>query len=82
MIQLTKEQHDELANNGQDTAKVIDPITKTEYVLLRADLFANLSGMVDTDFHISEAYPAMSRAFAELWTDPDMDEYDRIGEAE
>ena len=80
MIQLTNDQHDELASNGKDAAKVIDPVTNTEYVLLRADVFARLSGMIDTDFHISEAYPAMSRAFAELWNDPDMDDYDRYEE--
>jgi hypothetical protein len=75
MIQLTKKQHDALASNGQAPVKAIDPVTNTEYMLVRADVCANLSGMVDVDFHISEAYPAMSRAFAELWSDPDMDDY-------
>ena len=80
MIELTKDQHDELASNGKDTAKVIDPVTNTEYVLVPVEVFARLSGMVDVDFHINEAYPAMSRAFADLWTDPDMDDYDRYEE--
>ena len=80
MITLTQEQHDALASNGQGPVKVIDPVTNTEYLLVRADAFAHLGGMIDTDFHISEAYPAMSRAFAELWTDPDMDDYDRYEE--
>jgi hypothetical protein len=80
MIQLTKDQHDELAANDKETAKVVDPVTNTEYVLIRADVFAHIGGMVDADFHISEAYPAMSRAFAELWNDPDMDDYDRYEE--
>ncbi|MBM3996613.1 MAG: hypothetical protein FJ303_21035 [Planctomycetes bacterium] len=44
MIQLTKDQHDALANNGQGPAKVVDPITNTEYVLLRAEEFARLKG--------------------------------------
>ena len=80
MIQLTQEQHDALASNGQEPVKVIDPVTNTEYVLVHADAFAQLGGMIDSDFHISEAYPAMSRALAPLWTDPDMDDYDRYGE--
>ena len=80
MIQLTKDQHDELVNNGTDTAKVIDPVTNTEYVLLRADAFEHLHGMIDVDFHISDTYPAIDQAFAELWNDPKMDDYDRYEE--
>jgi hypothetical protein len=80
MIQLTKDQHDELTQNGKDSMKVIDPVTNTEYVLLRADVFERLTGMIDADFQLKDAYPAMSRAFAELWNDPKMDEYDRYEE--
>ncbi len=80
MIQLTIHQHDELANNGDAPAKVIDPVTNAEYVLVPAAEYRHLSGMIDVDFHISDAYPAMSRAFAELWNDPDMDDYDRYEE--
>jgi hypothetical protein len=80
VITLTKEQHDALASNGQEPVKAIDPVTNTEYMLIRADMFAKLGGMLDVDFHISETYPAMSRAFADLWTDPDMDEYDHYEE--
>jgi hypothetical protein len=76
MIQLTKEQHDELAKNGQDTAKVIDPVTKTEYVLVRADLYEYRCGLIDVDFHVSDTYPAIDQAFAELWSDPKMSDYD------
>jgi len=66
MIHLTKDQHDQLASNGSGPARVVDPISNMEYVLLRADVFAQLSGMVDADFHISEAYPAMNRFFRAL----------------
>ena len=80
MIQLTKDQHDELASNGTDSSKVIDPVTNTEYVLLRADHYAHLSGMIDDDFHVSDAYVAVDQALAELWNDPKMDDYDRYEE--
>jgi hypothetical protein len=76
MIQLTKDQHDELVSNGKEPAKVLDPITNTEYVLVPADEYAHLSGMIDVSFHIRDTYHAMSEAFADLWNDPKMDDYD------
>ena len=80
MIQLTKDQHDELVAIGKERANVLDPITNSEYVLVPADEFNHLSGMIDTNFHISDTYQAMSEAFAELWNDPKMDDYDRYEE--
>jgi hypothetical protein len=77
MITLSKDQHDELANNGQDSARVLDPVTNTEYVLLRADVFAQLSEMITDDFEASDAYAAIDEAFAEGWNHPKMSDYDR-----
>lgn len=76
MIQLTQEQHEEIAGNGNDTPKVIDPVTNIEYVLVPADIYSRLSGMIDKDFHVSDAYPAIDEAFAEGWNDPKMADYD------
>ena len=76
MIQLTQQQHEELAKNGKDDIKVLDPVTNTEYVLLRADLYARLSGMINYDFHASDAYGAIDEAFAEGWNHPLMADYD------
>ena len=76
MIQLTKDQHDELASNGQDTANVIDPVTNTEYVLLRADHYQRLRTLIDDDFHVSDAYAAIDETFAEGWNHPKMSDYD------
>jgi hypothetical protein len=76
MIQLTKDQHDELMQNGQDTATVIDPVTNTEYVLLRADVFQRLREMTEEDFDVSDAYAAIDEAFAEGWNHPKMSDYD------
>jgi hypothetical protein len=76
MIKLTPEQHDELSKNGKDSATVIDPISNTEYLLIRADV-AMRYGMIDADFHVSDAYAAIDEAFAEGWNDPKMADYDR-----
>lgn len=76
MIQLTNEQHDELVSNGSDMAKVVDPVTNTEYVLLRADVFERLRGLIDDDFDVSDAYAAIDEAFAEGWNHPKMSDYD------
>ena len=45
MIQLTEEQRQELKGNG-DHVRVLDPATHTEYVLVRADVFARLQQLV------------------------------------
>jgi hypothetical protein len=80
MFQLTKDQHEAIANNDADNARVIDPVSNIEYVLVRADVYARLSGMIDVDFHVSDTYAAVDVALADLWSDPKMDEYDRFEE--
>ena len=76
MIQLTKDQHDELTQNGKDSMKVIDPVTNTEYLLIRADAFERLRGLIDGDFDVSDAYAAIDEALAEGWNHPKMSDYD------
>jgi hypothetical protein len=76
MIQLTKDQHEQLANNGKSAVKVIDPISNDEYVLVTAAEYAHLSGMIDVNFHVSDTYAAIDEAFAEGWNDPKMADYD------
>ena len=49
MIQLTKDQHDALANNGNESVRVVDPITNTEFVLVRAEVFARMQNF-DPEF--------------------------------
>ena len=77
MIELTKAQHDELGSNGQESARVLDPITNTQYVLLRSDLYERLRALVEDDFHVSDAYAAIDEAFADGWNHPKMSDYDR-----
>jgi hypothetical protein len=78
MFELTPDQRAELRR--PEPARAIDPETKQEYVLVRADIYERLKGVLGEDFHPSEAYPAVDRAFAEAWDDPKMDDYDRYEE--
>jgi hypothetical protein len=66
-----------LVNNGKGAAKVIDPVTNAEYVLLPADVYERLRDLIDDDFKVSDAYPVVARAVVELWNDPKMDDYER-----
>jgi len=46
MIELTEKQRQEL--NGKDEhVRVVDPATSTEYVLLRADVYARLQQLLE-----------------------------------
>ncbi len=48
MIELTEEQHHALSA-GDEPVRAIDNITKTEYVLVRADVFDRLKGLLQDD---------------------------------
>jgi hypothetical protein len=80
MIHLTRDQHDKLSANGCEPVRVVDPVTNAEYILIAVETYAQLSGMIDTNFHVSDTYPAVADAVADLWNDPKMDDYDRYEE--
>ena len=46
MIQLTEQQRKDLKDNGEPV-RVLDPATSTEYVLVRADLYARLQQLLE-----------------------------------
>ncbi len=46
MIKLTDDQLQELKSNGEH-ARVLDPGTNTEYVLIRSDVFARLQLLLE-----------------------------------
>ena len=77
MIELNDQLRRELAAAGGVPLRLTDPESKKEYVLLEADVFDQLRG---DDFQPSQAYAAIDRAFAEGWSDPKMDDYDRYEE--
>lgn len=75
MIDLTESQLHAL--DTEPEPRMVDPRNNTRYVLVRADLYERVKGLLGEDFHPSEAYPAIDRAFSDAWDDPKMDDYDR-----
>ena len=44
MVELTPEQHQAIAATGAQPVRAIDPVTQTEYVLLRAEIYDRIKG--------------------------------------
>jgi hypothetical protein len=59
MIELSEQQRQELPGNGE-LARVLDPATRTEYVMLRADVYARLRPLLEQ---------AEDEAEQEAWAD-------------
>jgi hypothetical protein len=59
---------------------LFDERTNKRYVLVSAELFDRLRGYEDGDIDPRDFYPATDQAFAELWDDPKMADYDRYDE--
>ena len=49
MIELTHEQHEALAQNGLEPARVIDREANVEYVLVRAAVYERLKALLADD---------------------------------
>jgi hypothetical protein len=64
-IELTEQQRRALAEAGDTPPTVTDPETATEYVLVRADVYAKLRAVVD----------GMTKRAG--WDDPALDDYER-----
>ena len=64
-IELTEQQRRALAEAGDTPPTITDPETNTEYVLVRADVYAKLRAVVD----------GMTKRAA--WDDPALDDYER-----
>lgn len=65
MIQLTEEQRRALGALGDAPPTVVDPETKQTYVLIRADVYAQLRAVVD----------GITRRAG--WDDPALDAYEQ-----
>jgi hypothetical protein len=61
MIQLTEEQRRELRETDGESGRVVDPQTKQEYVLVRAEVYERLKGLLseDTVFTTTEQLDAV-----------------------
>jgi hypothetical protein len=80
MIELTAEQHRLLTQNGTEPCRAIDPATRTEYVLVRAEVYERLQRLLsDEEGWTQDAYAAAMEVFArDGWDDPRMDAYDAL----
>lgn len=80
MVELTAEQHQALIANGPDPVRAVDPATKDEYVLLRAEIYERIKGLIGDDQDwLDAAYRASMEVFArDGWDDPNMDVYDSL----
>lgn len=79
MIELTEQQR-QAVHASEAPVRLVDPDTQEAFMLIRADVYEQLKGLLGEDFQLSIAYPAVDRTFAPGWNDPKMDDYDRYEE--
>ena len=73
MTTLTPEQWQEIERAGAEPVRLADPETKTEYVILKADVYDRIQALAD---ETRAAYPLAMKVFGQDgWDDPQMDEY-------
>ena len=73
LMNLTEEQLRAL-EQGQEL-RVIDPRTRLECVVIRADVYERVKGLLP-EIDPRETYPAVDEVMGEDWSDPKMAEYD------
>jgi hypothetical protein len=78
MIELTEYQRREVGDTGQPV-RVIDPTSKREFFLVRAEVFLGMQTALG-ELSPRDAYAAIDRAFADGWDDPKMADYDNYGQ--
>ena len=66
MIELTEEQRQELA--GAEPTRVVDPLTKNEYVLVPVAIYDRLKGILDAD-DPEDMYPLLADLEPDDWED-------------
>ena len=83
MIELTAEQRQEVRQANGDGTRAIDPETKQEYVLVRAELYERLKTLLydDGDWTPEEQLSLLAESGKRAgWDDPAMDIYDNYDE--
>lgn len=73
---LTDEQRRVIASQPREPVRLLDPSDNTVYVLLRAEIYDAVRELF-VQTAPADAYGAVDRTFAEGWSDPRMDDYDR-----
>ena len=77
-IELTEEQQRALDAEG-GTPTVIDPRTKSAYVLVRREAYDRIRTLLEDDFTVEDAFRAqLESAAAAGWDDPAMDAYNEL----
>ena len=79
---LTHEQIQAIQANPVGPVRVIDPKSATAYVIVRADVFEQMSRILKDDYQISDTYLAqVQSAWHAGWNDPAMDDYNNYDES-
>jgi len=81
MIDLNEEQRQAIIEHPDEPLRLTDSATKKSFVLLRAELFDRLKGLLydDGEFSPSEAYPLLNEMAAKAgWNDPSINIYNDI----
>jgi hypothetical protein len=81
MIELTREQLQAVAQQGETPPRALDPDTQTTYVLIREKVYERLEALLgdDGDQFTRDMYPHIMEVFGrEGWDDPAMDIYNDL----
>lgn len=81
MIELTIEQRQAVAQQGEIPLRAVDPDTHTTYVLIREEVYARVRALLSEDENQfpQNIYPHVMEIFGrEGWNDPAMDIYNDL----
>lgn len=81
MIELTREQRQAVAQQGETPPRALDPDTQTTYVLIREKVYARIEALLDEKGNqfTGDMYPHVMEVFGrEGWDDPAMDIYNDL----
>lgn len=81
MIELTLEQRKAVEGGVERPPRVLDPVTRTRYVLVREEVYDNARRLFDPDEDgfVRELTPHVMEVFGrDGWDDPAMDVYNEL----
>ena len=82
MIELTLEQRQVIAQQGEAPPRAVDPDTHTTYVLIREEVYARVRALLDEEEgnqFLRDMHPHVMEIFGQAgWDDPTMDIYDDL----
>jgi hypothetical protein len=82
MIELTLEQRQAVAQQGEIPPRAVDPDTQTTYVLIREEVYAQVKALLEEEEgrqFLRDMYPSVMEVFGrEGWEDPAMDIYNDL----